>query len=151
MLGNNSVCCSKFVCHAYAVCQQTVPCAKHRENLAQQSHLFAAVIQCRLWADDSVCWAYGDSVPYPEFCCAVSRISEAFWPPVSLFWLTITVIQECSLNSLSSPSFRVADTLGYFLATFTICFGWTKIIWNCHQIAQTHAHTTKANQIPTGV
>ena len=44
------------------------------------------------------------SMPYAEhkygklfsvsrfFCCLVSRISKAYWPPIILFWLTITVI-----------------------------------------------------------
>ena len=38
-----------------------------------------------------------NSVPYPGFFCVVSHISKAFWPPISLFWLTITAIPECFL------------------------------------------------------
>ena len=44
MLGNVSVSCSIFVFPAYGVvCQQSVSCAKHTENVAQQPDLIAAV------------------------------------------------------------------------------------------------------------
>ena len=86
-------------------CQQTVPCAKRTENAAQQSNLFAAF--------NAICWACGKLCSVCRFFCyVVSCILKAFWPSISLFWLTITAIPHFSLRHLESQT-----TCDRFLAT----------------------------------
>ena len=112
-----------FVPHTYGVnCQQTVPCAKHIENVAQQSDVFAAInVAC----EQTISYAkhtenftqqsdlvdavmavvsvgeqmilYAEHMiffPIQIFCCTFSCILKAFWSFVSEYVRIVAVVSK---------------------------------------------------------
>ena len=102
MLGNIIIWCNILFCPAYGIiCRQTIPYAKHTENIAQQSDLFAAI--------NVVC---EQTNPYAEHTGIFVQQSDLF-AAVSAVWEQMFPYAEHTENSVSYPDFFAAQFLAF--------------------------------------